>query len=123
MDVILGKPRRMWSDDEKRAFVAETFAPGSSVSSVAKRHNIQPSLIFHWRKRFRDEVAVSEAPARVSFAEVTVATPTSVRSAPPSSVCHEGRIAIEFGCGARMTVSGAVDPPLASAIAKALVGQ
>ena len=123
MDIILGKPRRMWSDDQKRAFVAESFEPGSSVSSVAKRHNIQPSLIFHWRRRFRDEGAVSQGSARVSFAEVTVTAPTPVPSAPPSSVCQAGRIAVEFGCGARMTVSGVVDARLASAIAKALLGQ
>ena len=123
MDVILGRPRRIWSNDQKRAFVAETFELGSSVSSVAKRHNLQPSLVFHWRRRFRDEMAVSAAPARVSFAEVTVAAPTSVASTAPSSDCHDGRIAIEFGSGARMTVSGVVDPRLASAIAKALLGQ
>jgi hypothetical protein len=46
MDVILGKPRRMWSDDEKRAFVAETFEPGSSVSTLPNVTTFSQALSF-----------------------------------------------------------------------------
>jgi transposase len=54
MDVILGKPRRRWDAEEKRAIVAETFLPGNSVNGVARRHEISSGMLFNWRKRFRD---------------------------------------------------------------------
>ena len=44
--------RRRWSDEEKRAFVAEAFSPGAVVSHVARRHGVAESCLFSWRKRF-----------------------------------------------------------------------
>ncbi|MCK1529951.1 transposase, partial [Bradyrhizobium sp. 182] len=32
-----------WSTDAKAAIVAESFAPGASVSALARRHDISPS--------------------------------------------------------------------------------
>ena len=31
MEIILGRARRRWSEDEKRALVAETFVDGATV--------------------------------------------------------------------------------------------
>jgi transposase-like protein len=62
---FLGHARRLWTEDQKRALVAEADAPGSSINSVAKRRNMRPSLIFHWCKRFRSETAVPEVPERL----------------------------------------------------------
>jgi transposase len=36
--------------DQKQAMVNESTQPGESISSVARRHNISPSLLFTWRK-------------------------------------------------------------------------
>jgi transposase len=48
---ILGPDRRRrWSKEAKAAIVAETYAPGVSVSEVARRHGIAPSQVFAWRK-------------------------------------------------------------------------
>jgi len=41
--------RRTFSDEEKRAMVLETEQPGATVSSVARRHDIVPSMLFRWR--------------------------------------------------------------------------
>lgn len=41
--------RRSFADDEKRAIVLETEAPGATISSVARRHDIVLSMIFRWR--------------------------------------------------------------------------
>jgi transposase len=45
--------RRRWSAEEKRRIVAESEAPGSSVSLVARRHDLNANLPFTWRRRFR----------------------------------------------------------------------
>ncbi|MEQ1707399.1 MAG: transposase [Terricaulis sp.] len=36
MDIILGKERRRWSEDQKREIVAETFVEGATVTDVAR---------------------------------------------------------------------------------------
>ena len=66
MDVILGKPRRRWDAEEKRAIVAETFLPGNSVNGVARRHQISPGMLFNWRKRFRNDPRWSAGPLEPS---------------------------------------------------------
>lgn len=42
--------RRRYSTAEKRRMLEETQAPGSSVSAVARRYRVSPSLIFRWRR-------------------------------------------------------------------------
>jgi hypothetical protein len=43
--------RRFWSSNEKRRMVAESFAPGASVSKVAQRYGVNANLLFTWRRR------------------------------------------------------------------------
>jgi transposase len=42
--------RRRFSAEEKRRLLEEAEKPGESVSSVARRYNLSPSLLFGWRK-------------------------------------------------------------------------
>ncbi|WP_456783954.1 transposase [Bradyrhizobium sp. USDA 4516] len=52
VEIITGTGRRRrWSTDAKATIVAESFAPGASVSVVARRHDISPSLLFLWRRQ------------------------------------------------------------------------
>ena len=43
--------RRRWSASEKVRLVEETMQPGSSVSFVARRYGLSPSLLFRWKRR------------------------------------------------------------------------
>ena len=43
--------RRRWSVAEKIRLVEETLEPGMSVSFVARKHGLSPSLLFKWRQR------------------------------------------------------------------------
>ena len=43
--------RRRWSASEKVRLVEETMQPGSSVSFVARRYGLSPSLLFRWERR------------------------------------------------------------------------
>ena len=43
------RARRKFSADFKRRVVAETYAAGTSVSVVARRHDINANLLFRWR--------------------------------------------------------------------------
>ena len=46
--------RRRYSVDQKLAVLAEAAQPGMSISYVARRHGIAPSLIFGWRRRMSE---------------------------------------------------------------------
>lgn len=42
--------RRDWSDAEKASIVAECWPGGERVAAVARRHALDPSQIYGWRK-------------------------------------------------------------------------
>jgi len=48
--------RRRWSAEEKVAIVQETYAPGLSVSYVARRRDagVAPNQVFQWRKLYAE---------------------------------------------------------------------
>jgi hypothetical protein len=46
--------RRRCSVDEKLRIVQEASQPGITISYVARRHGITPSLLFHWRRRMAE---------------------------------------------------------------------
>jgi transposase len=46
--------RRRWPAEEKARIVQETYAPGLSVSQVARRHGISPNQLFTWRRLYAE---------------------------------------------------------------------
>ncbi len=49
-EVITGERRRRgWTIDEKLAIVAESFSTTTSISDVARRHQINRNQLFQWR--------------------------------------------------------------------------
>lgn len=46
--------RRRWTPAEKKALVEETYAPGVSVSYIARKHGISPSQLFYWGRRMEE---------------------------------------------------------------------
>lgn len=117
---VVAETRRRWSEAEKQAVVAEAARPGMSISAVARRHGIKPSLLFRWRRIAR--TAQSRPPEAV-FIPVTLALPPpkveppvpstdTQRSSPVAEVsrCHtDDRIEIELGNGRLVRVGAGVD--------------
>ena len=51
VEIITGVARRRrFTTEQKLAVVAETMQPGVSISYVARRHGLSPSLVFRWRR-------------------------------------------------------------------------
>ena len=92
--------RRQYSEALKRQMVAETQAPGASVSIVARRHDVNSNQLFRWRRQLLPK-AVVEGGAMVP---VEIA-PDGDR---PRRTDREGVIEIAFGCGARVRLRGEV---------------
>src|SRR6202051_1214211 len=73
VEVITGiARRRRFSTELKLAVVAETMQPGMSVSYVARRHGLSPSLVFRWRQLMSEggKEAVRADDAVVAASEV-----------------------------------------------------
>lgn len=51
--VVVQERRRRYSAQEKIEFVKLTYAPGNSVSSIARQFNISSSLLFKWRELYK----------------------------------------------------------------------
>jgi transposase len=73
MEILTGvQRRRRWSSEEKLQILREASAPGSSVGTVARRHDICRSQIYQWRRAFRSGRLRSESLAVVDFLPVEV---------------------------------------------------
>ena len=70
---------RSWPESLKREIVAATLLPGSSVSRVARRYDVNANQVFAWRRRYRD---VASEPAELRLLPVTVTPDQPDESAP-----------------------------------------
>jgi transposase len=75
---------RSWPEALKREIVAASYAPGSSVSMVARHYDVNANQVFSWRKLYGDDPgrpAVSSVPqlipVMVTAEQDAVATPLS----------------------------------------------
>ena len=62
--------RRKFNDDEKRKIILEIFKPGAKVVSIAKKHGINVSCLYRWRRLEMNKQASSQV--SVDFATVLV---------------------------------------------------
>jgi len=51
--------RRRWHPEEKRAIVEEAELLGNSISSVARKYDINPNQLFRWRRLMREGALVA----------------------------------------------------------------
>lgn len=131
VEVITGRRRRRsWTDAEKAKIVAASAEAGVNISAVARQYGVSRGLLSVWRRQAGvigdwDGPAPSFVPitvAAVDDAEADVCTGSAFApSRPRGSASPEGRIELEFA-GARLVVTGGVDPALAVAVISALRG-
>ena len=98
--------RRNWPEPFKRQVVAETLEPGSSVSIVARRHDLNTNQLFKGRRELRPGAPPVAADANTMLPVEIVAEPE--RRPARRRVERAGFIQIEFGCGAQVCIRGEV---------------
>ena len=101
--------RRRWPRAEKERIVAASLEPGAMASDVARAAGIHTSQLYRWRR----DLCV-QGDGSPTFAAVTIAPATG---APVSTA---GIMEIEFACGARLRITGAVEPAMVSTAVAAL---
>jgi transposase len=110
--------RRFWSSDEKRRMIAESFAPGASVSKVAQRYGVNANLLFTWRRRDARSAA-SGGTQPLELVPVRVADERSP-AAPVAAPGPIGRMEIVLAAGERILVGADVDAAALARVVKAL---
>ena len=96
------RQHRSWPEALKREIVAASLTPGSSVSLVARRYDVNANQVFAWRRRYR---AGSAVPAGLQLMPVTV-TPDQPTEAAPA---HGSElIEIELAGGYRVRIGSRV---------------
>ena len=110
MQVISGvERRRRWSEDQKRQIVEAAFAPGSTVSEVARQADLHNGVIYKWRQELRR--------AAGGFTHVVV-------KADDAAVCgRQGVIEVALSNGTQLRIPSTVPAELAASVVKALVRQ
>jgi transposase len=100
-----GRRNRSWPEALKREIVAASYAPGSSVSKVARHYDVNANQVFGWRKRYRDDPRASAMPAAARLIPVVVTAEQDAVATQPSSVAETieidlaGRYRIRVGSG------------------------
>jgi len=119
VEVLTGpERRRKWPDEVKIAIVAEALVKGVVVSEVARRHDIAPSQLFGWMRRFRPEAA-SASVDPPTFAPVALDLAPVMH--PVATLPPERPVAIEISVGiATVRIRGAIDTRSLAAVLKAL---
>ena len=113
-----GSRRRFWSSDEKRRMVAESLAPGASVSKVAQRHGVNANLLFSWRRR-ETRSATSAGLEALKLLPVIVAD-EGMAAAPIAPSAPAGRMEIALVGGERVIVGADVDAAAFARVVEAL---
>lgn len=124
MEVLSGVlRRRQWSTELKERIVSETLEPGVTVTEVARRHEVDRSLVYRWRREHG--VTRLAGLARLLAVEVAEDAP-----APDPLLCEtgtadepqgaRGRIEIELPTGIRIRVVPPIDAAALAHVLQAL---
>ena len=104
---LVRRRHERWPTGERARITAESFAPGTSVSEVARRNGVSLGLLHQWRRQARDSGRVEE----LRFVPVAVA--------PTPAAAAGGSIEIELA-DVRICVRGGIDPEMLRSVLAAV---
>ena len=98
---------RSWPEALKREIVAASYAPGSSVSTVARRYDVNANQVFNWRRLYRDDLRAPAVRSAPQLMPVVVTAEQAAVATQPSTVAET--IEIDLAGKYRVRVSSRVD--------------
>ncbi len=105
-EVLGTERRRRWSLQDKLRIVEETMHPGMTVTEVARRHGLAPSVVFTWRRLAREGRLGDAGPTFVPVEITPVPAQVPSAASPPR---RTGLIEIVLRHGRRIRVDHEVD--------------
>ena len=115
LEVVNTGRRRRWRLAEKLRIVEESFQGDRQVSATARRHDISPSLLFSWRKAFRE--GCCRGGEAIGFA-TTMIVPDEAPAV--GQTAASGRMEIVIAGGRRIIVGADVDAQALARVVAAL---
>ena len=122
--------RREWPPEVKASIVAECYSGREGVSAVARRHGLDPSQVYAWRRDLRDRLeaeglsvpsprsqAAAFVPAVIELA--TPPDPSPVRRAPKRRRSKAGAVELEID-GVAVKIGHGADAGTIAAVIEAL---
>jgi transposase len=106
IEVLGTERRRRWSLPDKLRIVEETMQPGVTVTEVARRHGLAPSVVFTWRRLAREGRLGDAGPSFMPVEITPVPAQAPSAASPPRRI---GLIEIVLGRGRRIRVDRDVD--------------
>jgi transposase len=103
--------RRRWASSEKANIVEESLRPGAAVTAVARRHDVHPNLLHHWRRQAKRALEGSQELKFLPVA-MTAAARAGSRAAGSIEIDLDGRV--------RVRVDSAVDEAALGRVLRAL---
>ena len=101
-----GRPRnRSWPEALKREIVAASYAPGWSVSMVARHYDVNANQVFSWRKRYGEGSRPPSDPSSAQLIPVMITAEQDGVTAQPSTVVEKieinvaGKYRVRIGNG------------------------
>lgn len=113
LGVSLRRVRVRRSVAEKRRIVEQTLELGASVGRVAQAHGVNPNVVFHWRREFRDGKL-----AEPGLVPVVVTCDEPASDAPRGDA--PATIRVDLPGGAVVLIEASADPALVEAIVRGL---
>jgi transposase len=118
--VVVAGTRRAWTREQKQAVLAEAKNAATTVSAVARRHGIAPSLLFRWRREAVDAERAAALPPQPAFVPLCLPGPVSTDSC---ECTQPGTIEVELATGHRLRADASVDIGMLRTLIEALVGR
>jgi len=119
---VLSGARRRWTSEQKVRIVTDSLTAGANIASVAREHNVNPNLIYAWRRLARKGVLRAEPRNGVNFVPVTIAPASRVVPVSLGSAIADSRLEVVLRNGRLLRVPEGVAPSHVGALADALEG-
>ena len=103
--------RRRWASSGKASIVEESLKADAVVTAVARRHDVHPNLLHHWRRQAKRTL---DGGQRLKF------LPVAVTAAARPGLMAEGSIEIDLGNGVQVRVDSGVDEAALGRVLRAL---
>ena len=114
---MAGKRRRSrWSEAFRRRIVAEAEASDEPMSEVAKRHDLNPKLLYSWRQKLLKDQKTATG-KEVCLLPIEVKAPAEealVKMPVNTNDTTSGSLEIVLPCGSQLRCNNDINPALLS---------
>lgn len=108
-DVLGRERRRRWRDEEKLAIVREIGVDGTSVTSVAQRHELTRQQIYTWRRELRLKGMLLPTKGAVFLPVETASLESVTHTGLGDDVAASGVVELRLGNGRSLRFDSGLD--------------